>query len=157
MYIPHAGCHQTVLSACRNGHAESPLTHDPVAKSAERVKRLKILVQLRKLYRNLLRAERLLATASPVHQKPADVKPVKGTRPSYQQLRSKSSARIPDALRKLPDRCYCHSSSSCAASVGKKSKQPPLLEDIGEEQEMLEAAVEVVAEMQLTAEELKVC
>ena len=31
-----------------------------------------------------------------------------------------------------------------------------MLEDNGEEQEMLEAAVEVVAEMQLTAEELKV-
>ncbi|KAL3132082.1 hypothetical protein ABBQ32_008692 [Trebouxia sp. C0010 RCD-2024] len=107
---------QGIAASKRNGHAESPLTHDPVAKSAERVKRLKILVQLRKLYRNLLRAERLLATSSPVHQKPADVKPVKG----------------------------------------KKSKQPPLLEDNGEEQEMLEAAVEVVAEMQLTAEELKV-
>lgn len=42
-------------------------------------------------------------------------------------------------------------------TVGKKAKQPPILEDNGEEQEMLEAAVEVVAEMQLTAEELKVC
>ena len=40
--------------------------------------------------------------------------------------------------------------------VGKKAKQAPLLEDNAEEQEMLEAAVEVVAEMQLTAEELKV-
>ncbi len=52
---------------------------DPVHTSAEGVKRLKILVQLRKLYRNLLRAERLLATSSPVHQKPEEVKPAKGS------------------------------------------------------------------------------
>lgn len=42
------------------------------------MKRLKVLVQLRKLYRNLLRAERLLSTSSPVHQKPEEVKPSKG-------------------------------------------------------------------------------
>lgn len=58
------------LLAPRVGQAESAVTADPVSTSAERVKHLKILVQLRKLYRNLLRAERLLATPSPVHQKP---------------------------------------------------------------------------------------
>lgn len=66
------------IVCCRNGHGEAAPTEDPVEKSAERVKRLKILVQLRKLYRNLLRAERLLATTSPVHQKPSPVKAVKG-------------------------------------------------------------------------------
>ena len=45
---------------------------------------------------------------------------------------------------------------TCIKHVGRKSNQAPMLEDNGEEQEMLEAAVEVVAEMQLTAEELKV-
>lgn len=45
---------------------------------------------------------------------------------------------------------------TCTQCVGRKSNQAPILEDNGEEQEMLEAAVEVVAEMQLTAEELKV-
>lgn len=69
------------LVVCRNGHGETAPTEEPVEKSAERVKRLKILVQLRKLYRNLLRAERLLATTSPVHQKPAEVKTVKGMQP----------------------------------------------------------------------------
>lgn len=71
---------QALMDVCRNGHGEAAPAEDPVAKSAERVKRLKILVQLRKLYRNLLRAERLLATTSPVYQKLTDVKPVKGTR-----------------------------------------------------------------------------
>ena len=42
-------------------------------------------------------------------------------------------------------------------TVGRKAKQASLPEDNGEEQEMLEAAIEVVAEMQLTADELKVC
>ena len=45
---------------------------------------------------------------------------------------------------------------TCTKHVGRNSNQAPMLEDNGEEQEMLEAAVEVVAEMQLTAEELKV-
>lgn len=45
---------------------------------------------------------------------------------------------------------------TCTKHLGRKSSQAPMLEDNGEEQEMLEAAVEVVAEMQLTAEELKV-
>lgn len=45
---------------------------------------------------------------------------------------------------------------TCIQCVGRKSNQAPILEDNAEEQEMLEAAVEVVAEMQLTAEELKV-
>ena len=66
---------------CRNGHSEVVATSDPVTKSAERVKRLKILVQLRKLYRNLLRAERLLATTSPVHQQPSEVKAIRGETP----------------------------------------------------------------------------
>ena len=66
------------LAMCRSGPPEAPAAADPVTTSAERVKRLKILVQLRKLYRNLLRAERLLATSSPVYQKPEETKPSKG-------------------------------------------------------------------------------
>ena len=42
-------------------------------------------------------------------------------------------------------------------SAGRNVKQSPVQEDHLEEQEMLEAAIEIVAEMQLTAEELKVC
>ena len=60
---------------CRNGTHESSTAPDALHTSAERVKRLKTLVQLRKLYRNLLRAERLLLTASPVHKQPEEVKP----------------------------------------------------------------------------------
>ncbi|KAL0029741.1 hypothetical protein WJX79_006839 [Trebouxia sp. C0005] len=104
-----------VAASKRNGPSEAPVAPDPVKTSAERVKRLKVLVQLRKLYRNLLRAERLLSTSSPVHQKPEEVKP----------------------------------------SKGRKVKRVPVPEDNLQEQEMLEAAVEVVAEMQLTADELK--
>ena len=70
---------------CRNGPSEAPVAPDPVNTSAERVKRLKVLVQLRKLYRNLLRAERLLATSSPVHPKPEEVKPSKGDAVSSSQ------------------------------------------------------------------------
>ena len=62
----------------RHSPSEAPVAPDPVKTSAERVERLKVLVQLRKLYRNLLRAERLLSTSSPVHQKPVETKPSKG-------------------------------------------------------------------------------
>ena len=41
---------------------------DPIALSAKRVRRLDILVQLRKVYRNLIRAEGLLTLPSPVYQ-----------------------------------------------------------------------------------------
>ena len=61
----------------RSGHADDAVTADPVATSCDRVEHLKILVQLRKLYRNLLRAERLLGTPSPVHQKPVPAAPAK--------------------------------------------------------------------------------
>ena len=37
--------------------------------SAERVERLETLIRLRKLYRNLLRADQLLAQPSPVYQR----------------------------------------------------------------------------------------
>lgn len=67
-----------IVDLCRAAQAESVATADPVSMSAERVKRLKTLVQLRKLFRNLLRAERLLATTSPVHQKPVQDPPRKG-------------------------------------------------------------------------------
>ena len=62
----------------RHSPSEAPVAPDPVKTSGERVERLKVLVQLRKLYRNLLRAERLLSTSSPVHQKPLETKPSKG-------------------------------------------------------------------------------
>ena len=75
--VPASDMEARCLVLRRNGPVEAPAA-DPVSTSAERVKRLKILVQLRKLYRNLLRAERLLATASPVHQQPDEVAPTKG-------------------------------------------------------------------------------
>ncbi len=44
------------------------LPEDAPAVSAARVERLGVLIRLRKLYRNLLRAEGLLAEPSPVYQ-----------------------------------------------------------------------------------------
>lgn len=41
--------------------------HDAVEASMRRVWRLQVLVQLRKLYRNLLRAEQLLAQPAPLY------------------------------------------------------------------------------------------
>ena len=41
---------------------------DPIALSAKRVRRLDILVQLRKVYRNLIRAEGLLTLPTPVYR-----------------------------------------------------------------------------------------
>ena len=57
--------------ACRT--SESSVEHESEEGeypriSAERVERLETLIRLRKLYRNLLRADRLLAQPSPVYQ-----------------------------------------------------------------------------------------
>ena len=46
---------------------------DAVLQSADRVRRLGLLIRLRKLYRNLLRADGLLAQAAPVYRPPAEL------------------------------------------------------------------------------------
>ena len=51
-------------SAADEAHGEFPRM------SAARVERLETLIRLRKLYRNLLRADRLLAQPAPVYQPP---------------------------------------------------------------------------------------
>ncbi|CAL8462025.1 g1556 [Coccomyxa elongata] len=82
--------------------------------TAPRVQRLEVLIRLRKLYRNLLRADGLLAQPSPVYQ--AYVRPVGKREGAEEELTE---------------------------------------EEEEEERERQEAAIEVVAEMQLTAEQLK--
>ncbi len=49
---------------------EATLEAGTAAASADRVRRLGLLIRLRKLYRNLLRAEGLLAQAAPVYRPP---------------------------------------------------------------------------------------
>lgn len=55
------------LSYCRPGAAVLDEEEDAPA-TAPRVQRLEVLIRLRKLYRNLLRADGLLAQPSPVYQ-----------------------------------------------------------------------------------------
>ncbi|KAK9821246.1 hypothetical protein WJX74_000565 [Apatococcus lobatus] len=106
-----AGNFRTADRASSASHQYWDGAHDAVEASVRRIWRLQVLVQLRKLYRNLLRAEQLLASPAPV----------------YTNL----------------------------AARGVKRKQPLTDEQEEEEQERMEAAVELVAEMQLTAEQLK--
>ena len=49
----------------------SDVESEAPAAAAARVQRLEVLIGLRKLYRNLLRADGLLAQPSPVYQPPA--------------------------------------------------------------------------------------
>ena len=61
---------QPFLMRCRASSAAHQYwdgAHDAVEASMRRVWRLQVLVQLRKLYRNLLRAEQLLAQPAPVY------------------------------------------------------------------------------------------
>ena len=62
-----------VHAKCRASSSSSSAEHEVEEGewpriSAERVERLETLIRLRKLYRNLLRADRLLAQPSPVYQ-----------------------------------------------------------------------------------------
>lgn len=102
--------------SARSGGA-APAAHSAAAaadaaKFEERGQRLEALIQLRKLYRNLLRAEVLVEQPSPVYQ-------AAEAAPSTQDDAAAAAAAEADALRRL------------------------------------EEAVEVVAEMELTAEQIK--
>ncbi|KAF6258973.1 hypothetical protein COO60DRAFT_1515473 [Scenedesmus sp. NREL 46B-D3] len=90
--------------------------------SAQRVQQLETLVELKKLYRNCIRAEGLLGLASPVYVAPEG---------------DAAGARVPA----VDSDAYSSTDSSSS------------LED--EVAERLQQAVELVAEMQLTAEQLK--
>uniref|UniRef100_A0A383VBJ9 Letm1 RBD domain-containing protein n=1 Tax=Tetradesmus obliquus TaxID=3088 RepID=A0A383VBJ9_TETOB len=92
--------------------------------SAQRVQRLETLVELKKLYRNCIRAEALLGRASPVYVAP-------------------EGAADGTCVPALDDDAYSSMDSSSSTS----------LDD--EVAERLQQAVELVAEMQLTAEQLK--
>jgi hypothetical protein len=56
------------MTGCCRPENQAAAATDAIALSAKRVRRLDILVQLRKLYRNLIRAEGLLALQSPVYR-----------------------------------------------------------------------------------------
>ena len=92
---------------------------DPIRFSGERVARLEVALTLRKLYRNVLRAETMLKAACPVYT--ADVEGA--------------------------------SSSSSPSSSPTEGLTPEEVEEW--EQRRVEAAVEYVAELELTADELR--
>jgi hypothetical protein len=56
------------MTGCCRPENQAAAATDAIALSAKRVRRLDILVQLRKLYRNHIRAEGLLALQSPVYR-----------------------------------------------------------------------------------------
>ncbi|GAB4813221.1 hypothetical protein N2152v2_000267 [Parachlorella kessleri] len=125
--------HRRARVAASAGAAAAPAAEPPSSSNAsssgvsaaamagtQRAARLEVLVQLRKLYRNLLRASALLEAASPVYQDP-------------------------DAAE---------SSSSNSSSEGGGNGTASSRAD--EEQQLrIAEAVETVAEMELTAEQLK--
>lgn len=94
------------------------------------------MIQLRKLYRNLLRAEGLLQHPSPVYEAPAEPGTTK-----------KSVAGANAAAGAAP---------SSSSSEGDDEPEPAAVTAAeAEAARRLEQAVEVVAEMELTAEQLK--
>ena len=65
----HGSGEAQAVRPCRRPDSQAVTSAtDPIALSAKRVRRLDILVQLRKVYRNLIRAEGLLSLPSPVYQ-----------------------------------------------------------------------------------------
>lgn len=108
----------------------STSTEDPLVAATERHARLQMLIQLRKLYRNLLRAEPLLEYPSPVYQ------------PQYNLAKEVREAASSEAADETEGSTELDAAALAAA------------EDA--EQQRIDEAVEVVAEMELTAEELRV-
>jgi len=103
---------------------------DTTAKAARRSARLQSALLLRKLYRNLLRAEPLLQLPSPVYQPPEDLP---STSKAAVQLDSENAASIDLAA---------------AAAAADAQLQTQL-------EERIQEAVVLLAEMELTAEELR--
>lgn len=115
--------------------APPPPPSDAPARSDERGHRLEAMIQLRKLYRNLLRAEGLLQHPSPVYEAPAEP----GT--------TKKSVGGASAAA---------GAAASSSSEGDEEPEPAAITAAeAEAARRLEQAVEVVAEMELTAEQLK--
>ncbi|KAI3427991.1 hypothetical protein D9Q98_006379 [Chlorella vulgaris] len=94
----------------------------------ERGARLESMIQLRKLYRNLLRAESLMEEPSPVYE------------PSPDRTAAANAANTTSLAISTPPDPTATAAATAAATA---------------EAERLGAAIEVVAEMELTAEQLK--
>lgn len=107
-----------------------PHPADAPSQVEARDQRLEVLVQLRKLYRNLLRAETLLQVPSPVYKPPPD---------GGEAGEAISTAAV--------------TSQPTCTDNGTSIECSPAAEE--EELRRLQEAVDVVAELQLTAEELK--
>ena len=105
----------------REGSANSTSESVTTAKAARRASRLQSALVLRKLYRNLLRAEPLLQLPSPVYQPPEE----------------NDTLLDPD---------QANSVDMAAATAAADTRL----------QERIEEAVVLIAEMELTAEELRV-
>lgn len=132
----------------------SPSEPGPVAHSEERGHRLESMIQLRKLYRNLLRAEGLLEHPTPVYEAP----PEPGT--TKKVVAGAGSAVAAAASAAAPAAAAASSNGSGSSSEEEEQQQEQVATGAvtaaeAEAQRRLEEAVEVVAEMELTAEQLK--
>ena len=119
--------------------AAPPPPSDAPALSEQRGQRLEAIIQLRKLYRNLLRAEGLLEHPSPDYEAP--------TEPGTTKMWVGGSSSAAAAGEAAP-------ASSDGSSDGELEPAAVTAAE-AEAQRRLEEAVEVVAEMELTAEQLK--
>ncbi len=155
------------------------------AAAQQRIKRLETLVELKKLYRNCLRAETLLAQPSPVYSPSASESC--GDMTCTTQMRQPSSLykircvlaqpsiwwqsesplpppRMPHSYHQL---LLCHSDADPAHAAAQLEAIDSMVSVLGsmseelavdaEEQERIDWATRMVAEMQLAAEQLKVC
>lgn len=73
---------------------------DPAARAAARENRLEVLISLRKLYRNLLRAEGLLELPSPVYSPPTAAE-LAGE--SEEAARDEEAARVEAAVESVAE------------------------------------------------------
>lgn len=131
----------------------SPVS-DAVAASEERGRRLESMIQLRKLYRNLLRAEVLLQHPSPVYEVPAEPSTVKKVAGSSSTTSSSSSSTAAPAAAPAAA-AAASSSSSSSEEEGDEPDASAVTAAEAEALRRLADAVEVVGEMELTAEQLK--
>ena len=111
---------------------------DPVRKHLQRKERLTTLLELRRLYRDILHASSVLEIPSPVYeagQQPPPSPPPQQQQPEGRDAESTASSHSVD--------------SAMAAEEGEEEREMA-------EQEKKQKALAVIADMQLTSDQLKV-
>lgn len=150
-------------SACSTALATAPgLSGDVLSELAheERCKRLAALVELRRLYRNLIRAKLLLEAPSPLYTPPPSPEDILAAQQQHGSLGEHASATPSSSSPSAPLPAGAASAAGVEGDDGalaaERAAAAAASASAEEGERRLRAALEAVGEMALTADQVKV-